>query len=266
MARLKKILNRVQIIYKVSSKLKGDNFSGVRMFFGGLWFLINDTWKSRLHFSALIAYSGKTHQFYFEDVGDFELLDEIFLQSAYLLHTELEQNPVILDLGANIGVSTLFFALCWPDAEIHSVEPDPENFRRLCVNTKSLNNIVCHNKVVWSDDGMVPFYTNKHRGSSSSMFKTSSKQHRLTIQASSLSQFMNQISHEKVTLLKIDVEGAEEAIFSTFDEFNRIKVIAGELHHDYCNTENLLNNLHNHYDKVQIHPLKHERDYVIAGG
>jgi len=264
MTWLKRIFNRIRIIYKVSSNLKGNNFSGIRMFFGGLWLLINDTWKSQLHFGALIAYSGKFHRFYFEDIGDFELLNEIFLQSAYLLSKNLEDNPIILDLGANIGVSTLFFAMCWPNSEIHSVEPDPDNFRRLCLNTKSLNNITCHNKVIWSENGMVSFYTNKHRGSSSSVFKTSSKQHRIKLEAFSLSQFLNEISKDRISLLKIDVEGAEEAIFSIFDEFNRIGVIAGELHHDYCNTKDLLNSLHKHYDHVQIHPLKPERDYVIA--
>lgn len=264
MTRLKKIFNRIKIICTVSSKLNGNISSGVRMFFGGIWFLVNDTWKSRIHFSALIAYSGKFHRFYFEDIGDFELLNEIFLQSAYLLHTELEKDPVIIDLGANIGVSSIFFAMCWPDSEIHSVEPDPENFRRLCINTKSLNNIVCHQKVIWSHDEKVPFHVNKHRGSSSSIFKTSSKQNLIHLQASTLHQFMDQISKDKISLLKIDVEGAEEAIFSTFDEYDRIKVIAGELHHDYCNTENLLHNLNKHFAQVQKHPLKPERDYVIA--
>jgi len=264
MTRIKKIFNRIRIICKVSSKLRADSFSGIRMLFGGIWFLINDTWKSQLHFSAMISYSGKVHRFYFKDVGDFELLDEIFLQSAYLLLKELEPNPIILDLGANIGVSTLFFAMCWPNSEIHSVEPDPENFRRLCENTKSLHNIFCHQKVIWSDDVKVPFYVNKHRGSSSSIFKTSSKQHCVYLQAYSLSQFLDHISKEKITLLKIDIEGAEEAVFSTFNEFHRIEVIAGELHHDYCNTEDLLNALHKYYNQVQIHTLKHKRDYVFA--
>jgi len=266
MTWIKKIFNRIRIIFKVSSNLKGDGFSGARMFFGGLWFLINDTWKSRLRFSAMISYSGNVHRFYFEDIGDFELLDEVFLESAYLLQTKLEPNPVILDLGANIGVSTIFFAMCWPNAEIHSVEPDPDNFRRLCENTESLVNIVCHSKLIWSDDDKVPFYVNKHRGSSSSVFKTSSKQDLIHIQAYSLSHFLDQISKDKITLLKIDVEGSEEAIFSTFKEFERIKIIAGELHHDYCNTEDLLNALHKNYAQVLIHPLKDKRDYVITSG
>lgn len=264
MINLRKIFSRIQIICKVSTKLKGDNFSAVCMFFGGLWFLINDTWKSQLHFSAMITYSGKFHRFYFEDIGDFELMDEIFLQTAYLQNTKLAKNPIILDLGANIGVSTLFFAMCWPNSEIHSVEPDPENFRRLCLNTKSLNNVIRHNKLIWSDSEIVTFYTNKHRGSSSSVFKTSSKQNIINLQASSLSKLLSQISHEEITLLKFDVEGAEEAIFSKFDEFNRIKIIAGELHHDYCSTAALLDKLQTHYNEININPLKPNRDYIIA--
>jgi FkbM family methyltransferase len=244
--------------------MRNDNLSGIRMLLGGLWFLLNDTWKSQLRFSAMIAYSGKVHRFHFEDIGDFELLNEIFLQSAYLLHTELEQNPVIIDLGANIGVATIFFAMCWPNSEIHSVEPDPKNFRRLFINTKSLNNIVCHQKLIWSHDKKVPFYVNKHRGSSSSILKTSPKQHHINFQASTLSQFIHQISKDKISLLKIDVEGAEEAIFSKFHEFDKIKVIAGELHHDYCDTKPLIDILKKHYNQTQFYPLKMERDYFIA--
>lgn len=75
---------------------------------------------------------------------------------------------------------------------------------------------------------------------------------------------MEQIGVHKVSLLKFDVEGAEEEMFRSFNEFKTIERLAGELHHDLCNTESLLMNIKQEYNKVELHPLKEKRDYLFA--
>ena len=45
------------------------------------------------------------------------------------------RTPLILDCGANIGVSAGYFALEFPAARIVAVEPQPENFRRAVAAT-----------------------------------------------------------------------------------------------------------------------------------
>lgn len=49
------------------------------------------------------------------------------------------KTPLILDMGANIGMSALYFASKYPQAKIYAVEPDHENFQMLIMNTPGLS-------------------------------------------------------------------------------------------------------------------------------
>jgi len=49
------------------------------------------------------------------------------------------KRPLIVDAGANIGVSSVYFAIQCPDALIVSIEPDAANFQLLVANTKGLS-------------------------------------------------------------------------------------------------------------------------------
>lgn len=44
------------------------------------------------------------------------------------------RNPVVLDVGANVGVFVLFVRERWPSAVVHCYEPHPETFALLQVN------------------------------------------------------------------------------------------------------------------------------------
>jgi FkbM family methyltransferase len=50
----------------------------------------------------------------------------------------------ILDIGANVGASAVFFALAWPEATIHCFEPSPSTERFLRDNTSWLPGIEVH--------------------------------------------------------------------------------------------------------------------------
>jgi FkbM family methyltransferase len=47
---------------------------------------------------------------------------------------------VIYDLGANVGVSSLFFSSLYPQATIYGFEPLPENFELCCLNYRGIPN------------------------------------------------------------------------------------------------------------------------------
>ncbi len=48
------------------------------------------------------------------------------------------KTPLIVDAGANIGASTVFFASMVPDAKVVAIEPDPENSKLLALNIAGL--------------------------------------------------------------------------------------------------------------------------------
>jgi FkbM family methyltransferase len=86
--------------------------------------------------------------------SDSGVIGQIFYDHAYDLrrlrrHSELAEflqkarasgkKPLIIDAGANIGASTIYFAGQCPDALVIALEPESENFQLLVKNTKGLN-------------------------------------------------------------------------------------------------------------------------------
>jgi amino acid adenylation domain-containing protein/FkbM family methyltransferase len=63
------------------------------------------------------------------------VFEEIFRHNTYLKHgIALADGCSVLDVGANIGLFTLFVANRYPNARIYSVEPSPPTFERLSRN------------------------------------------------------------------------------------------------------------------------------------
>lgn len=61
---------------------------------------------------------------------------EIFKEEIYLKHgIRLDKNPCVFDVGANIGLFTLFVKQKFPDATIHAFEPSIDHCRILYLNT-----------------------------------------------------------------------------------------------------------------------------------
>ena len=62
------------------------------------------------------------------------LYEEIFLQECYRPLIPLGSSPRILDVGANIGLASLYFLWRWPDARLEAWEPNPAAFALLSRN------------------------------------------------------------------------------------------------------------------------------------
>jgi FkbM family methyltransferase len=68
------------------------------------------------------------------------LVHEIFAGGAYDFDA-VRRDPVIVDCGANMGMSVLYFRLRYPRARIVAVEPHPDAFRLLQENTARLEGV-----------------------------------------------------------------------------------------------------------------------------
>src|ERR1700754_950801 len=51
------------------------------------------------------------------------------------------RKPLILDLGANIGLASLYFAKNWPNATIVAIEPDESNYNLMLKNVSGIANV-----------------------------------------------------------------------------------------------------------------------------
>jgi len=104
--------------------------------FQGLYWLASPMYLYPFDSTGYILPCGKSiaHLRHYET--DF-VYQEIFVDDCYRLkHMDLPNDAVIFDIGANIGLFTLFVKEKYPHAKIYAFEPCPHIFHVLCQNTK----------------------------------------------------------------------------------------------------------------------------------
>ena len=233
-----------------------------KLLLGGFWFLIKDSRKTRLRFQASLVASDTVFPFVFEDLGDYGTLEEIFIDEIY--STQKISAGIIFDLGSNIGASAIYFRIKYPHSQIYCFEPDPDNFRRFLVNTATMTNIHGSQTAVWSEDSEITFYSDPHRGNSSSCMKRRGRQRPVTAEARTLDTIMREYKVGKIDLLKFDVEGAETEVFANFHGARDVDTIIGEVHADLLGgADQFVQSLSKHHD-VTCRQMSPDR-YAVVG-
>lgn len=169
--------------------------------------------------------------------ADIRSFTEVFVRRIYEwpdgFRPTSSEFRTIIDAGANVGFSVLWFAARSPGARIVALEADRENFNMLQRNTAHLTNVDCHHRALWNEVttlDLTPGDTDSiqvgHADSDKPAAKSSGK-----VDAVDMMTLMNELGVDRVDLLKIDIEGAEYEVFSDSAPWiDRIDTIAGELH------------------------------------
>lgn len=168
-----------------------------------------------------------------ENVADYWTLKEIVVSEVYGgLIQHLEECRTIIDLGANIGVATLYFAEKFPHARIFSVEPESSNFAMLRRNAHKLERkgrCVLLQAAVWSEDSKLGAL-DPGAGHNAFVFGEKSDGE---VRGLSMMSILERSGFETVDLLKVDIEGAEVELFrGRLDWLPRVRVLAVEFHGD----------------------------------
>ena len=164
-------------------------------------------------------------QFYFRNPFEFLVtFQEIFTEGIY--NCTLSQDPYIIDCGANIGISTMYFKYAYPGSRIISFEPDETNFEILKLNleTNNLQDIQIRKEAVWKEDTKLNFSNDANMASKIEMLDAKNSN---IVDAISLDKFIDR----KVDFLKMDIEGAEyEVMKSIKEKLNLIENMFIEYH------------------------------------
>lgn len=138
--------------------------------------------------------------------------------------------PLILDLGANIGLASLYFAKHWPKARVIAVEPAADNYRLLCDNIAGHGNIQPILAAVAANAGAVRI-VNPAADAWSYRTKSSAPGSEGSIAAVSAPDLLAMAAHCVPFIAKIDIEGFEDDLFSmNTDWVSAFPVIVIELH------------------------------------
>ncbi len=141
--------------------------------------------------------------------------EEIFTRGAYDFATTTE-TPRILDCGANIGLSTIFWALRYPGAEILAFEPDPDVAAALRRNVAAMGSgsgesasVEVIEAAVWTSNGTVEFAADGADGGRIEHQAGHEAQGRTAVAVEVPTRRLADLLSTPTDLLKLDVEGAE---------------------------------------------------------
>lgn len=162
------------------------------------------------------------------------LKNEIFTKEQYYFETQNPQ-PHIIDLGANIGLSVLYFKKLYPHASILAVEPIQENLKLLEANVfeNNLDNVEVFVGAVSPKEGPLEFYTNVQDNwhSTASHIQGNWTKDQPTIKRTVNSIQLSKLIIKPTDLIKIDIEGLEQAVLIEAEKkLHFVKHILCEFH------------------------------------
>jgi FkbM family methyltransferase len=153
-----------------------------------------------------------------------------FLEARYGSIVASGRRPLIVDCGANIGASAVWFSGRYPEAKIVAIEPAPDNIRLLRRNVAEFDVDVVEAAVGLADG---------HSFLDASI--TDALGQRVAVdgggtqvQVLSLSTIVGRHNDTVPFFLKVDIEGAEKTLFEGgWEILDRFPIIALEPH-DFC--------------------------------
>jgi FkbM family methyltransferase len=166
---------------------------------------------------------GETQLWLRRTLGDISIFFQIFVKREYETR-QWPQNkklgdrykailasghvPVIVDAGANIGLSALWFAARYPEAKIYAVEPDDANKDMLTRNVAGNPMIVPLHGAIWDRPSRLKI-ENPEAGSAS--FRVIEGEG--SLRAFSVPEILAMEERGELFIVKIDIEGGEASLF-----------------------------------------------------
>jgi FkbM family methyltransferase len=161
---------------------------------------------------------------------DFATLEEVLLKEDYDIDLPFEPLTII-DGGANIGLTSVFFANKYPSSQIVSIEPEGGNFEMLKKNTRQYPNISLLNAGIWNRKADLAIVDNGE-GNNSFTVEEMTEPTENSIIAISIADIMHEKKWKTIDILKLDIEGSEKNVFEKNYEswLPFVRVLIVELH------------------------------------
>jgi FkbM family methyltransferase len=137
---------------------------------------------------------------------------EVFVKGVYERLLPIVPGGVVVDIGANIGLTSAYFLTAGSRLRVVAVEPEEENLDLLRRNLDG-SNVEIHAMAIAPVSGDVTLElatSSTHRIS----YDAEPTPGRRRVPALSLDDLAEHAGIDRVAVLKVDIEGAEEALFA----------------------------------------------------
>lgn len=133
------------------------------------------------------------------------VLNEINQNNIYDYLLQGANNITVLDIGANIGLFSLYAS---PIArKIYAFEPTPAHYKILTTLTGQCSNVVTAQTALSDNNGTTDFYINDENTTMNSLANTYGK--KINVQSVTLKTLLDNINEPKIDFVKCDIEGGE---------------------------------------------------------
>lgn len=171
--------------------------------------------------------------------SDVEVFGQIFVHREYRCLDEVKNAQLIIDCGANVGFSSAYLLSRFPDATLIAVEPDPGNFAALQANLAPFGSrFKAHCTGIWSHStGLV--LDEKTFGDGREWARTVREVRpgeKPMMTATDIGTLLEQSGRERISVLKVDIEGSEAVVFSSnFQHWlEKVDNLVIEIHGPHC--------------------------------
>jgi len=161
------------------------------------------------------------------DRGEYRIPDVAAdaVQARYQAILAAGRTPVVVDAGAYVGATALWFARCFPRAHVVAIEPDEESFRLLVSNTAGHSRITVIDAAVAAEQGYVRLVrVAEEWGTQVSRSDEGSP-------SITMDEAFAAVSDGEPFIAKINIEGFESDVFSgSLDWLDKVNVLFVEPH------------------------------------
>jgi FkbM family methyltransferase len=196
--------------------------------------------KALIHYCVWLA-GFAYHKYYLLRYGpmfirkgttDSEVFQAIFIRRNYYVPVDIDPR-LIIDGGAYVGYSSIYFSLKYPKAKIIAVEPNDSNFEILEKNTRTFPNIQRIKAGLWYRNAPLKI-SDVGFGHWAYRTEEAEETEASSLQGITVSSLLADSGLDRVDILKLDIEGAEKKIFAYDCEawLRRVNILAAEIHDD----------------------------------
>ncbi|MFT7351924.1 MAG: FkbM family methyltransferase [Flavobacterium sp.] len=183
--------------------------------------------------------------------SDYEVFKQIFNFKEYQIVLDIlkyndtkSDKKIIIDAGANVGYTSLFLSFFLNSYSIYAIEPSKENFDMCVRNINDKNIHLFHNAL--SENTNMKYLLERNFRDKKDWSITTKNDSEGTIKGITVQEIVVANNLAYISLLKIDIEGAERFILNKTNNLEYLKItymIAVEIHDEFeirKDIENLL--------------------------
>jgi len=151
-----------------------------------------------------------------------EIVGSEITRTYQLDKLKFEDGDVVVDIGAQVGMVSVYLAKKYPGITVYAFEPAPDNYHRLLKNieSNSVKNITAFNAAVGDGSGLVLRGHPDRNSGGISGFKNGDEIARYK-ETMTFPDLMKMLYNKRIKLLKMDCEGAEYPFLKGNEELLR---------------------------------------------